>query len=85
MYPPLEEPPASFNVPSAAIVDTTFADFSAGTTVSGVYVSNDQNGEVRLAPAVASEFNGSALPAGWFTAQYPSTGTVGPLLWEMDC
>ena len=76
-YPPVEEPPSSFNVPSAAIVDTTFADFSAGTPVAGVYLSTDLDGEVRLAPAVASEFNGTALPAGWFTAQYPSDGSGG--------
>ena len=77
VYPPLEESPASFNVPSAAIVDTTFADFSAGTMNSGVYISDDENGEVRLEPAIASEFNETALPAGWFTAQYPSTGSGG--------
>ena len=74
-YPP--EPPASFIVPTAALVDTTFAHFSAGRLLTDVYISNDDDGEVRLAPAIASEFNGTGLPAGWFTAQYPATGTGG--------
>ena len=46
-------------------IDTTTADFSAGTTGSHTYVSETVNGEAILAPTEGSEFPGSSLPVGW--------------------
>ena len=51
--------------PSAALTDTTVADFGAGTTGADTYVSETGDGEVILKPTVGEEFSGAALPAGW--------------------
>ncbi len=63
--------PASFATTSLALVDTTVADFSAGTTGANTAVSQIADGEVILAPTVEEEFGGTTLPASW-------TGSAGP-------
>ncbi len=49
----------NFTTPIAPLVDTTVADFTAGT--SACYISNTANGELILPPAVGDEFNGTTL------------------------
>ncbi|HMF93192.1 MAG TPA: N,N-dimethylformamidase beta subunit family domain-containing protein [Vicinamibacterales bacterium] len=49
---------------STSWVDATAADFAAGT-VDGTYISQTDNGEVILAPALGSEFSGQILDGGW--------------------
>src|SRR5262249_23087606 len=39
------------------------ADFNAGTTDAGTYISETTDGEVILAPAFGAEFSGDSLPA----------------------
>jgi hypothetical protein len=63
--------PATFVVPQTteeSIVDSTVAQFGAGTTGSGTYVGatgTTDDGEVVLRPTVATEFDGTSLPSGW--------------------
>ncbi len=45
--------------------DATQGDFAAGSPGPGVEVRPIGDGEVALAPAVASDFDGASLPAGW--------------------
>jgi hypothetical protein len=59
--PPTTSPPATFTTP---FFDTTAAQFQLGT-VGTSYVGADGDGEVLLPAPVATEFDGSALPAGW--------------------
>ena len=68
--------PASFILSSAAFVDTTVADFSAGTRDAAAYLGETGNGELMLLPTVAAEFSGTTLPAGWWSL--PSGRRVGP-------
>ena len=64
--------------PPATFVDTTVADFSAGTPGAATYVSETANGEVILAPAAGAEFGGSALPTGWVSAAW--SGSDSPVV-----
>ncbi|MEO8289285.1 MAG: N,N-dimethylformamidase beta subunit family domain-containing protein, partial [Chloroflexota bacterium] len=64
-YPAPNDPAASFTTPAASLGDTTAADFGAGTTGAGTYVSEIEDGEVLLAPTVGTEFSGTSLPSGW--------------------
>jgi hypothetical protein len=61
------------------LTDTTAADFAAGTTGAGTYVSQTGDGEVILAPAEGAEFSGSSLPADWTSTSLGGGGsaTVG--------
>ena len=52
----------SFTTASLSFIDTTAADFSAGTPGANTYVSETDNGEVTLKPTEGSEFSGSSLP-----------------------
>ena len=65
-------PPATdtFTTPNGVAIDTTFADFGAGTTGGSTYVSNIAGGEVILAPVVGAEFEGTGLPSGWTTGSW---------------
>ncbi len=59
------------------LTDTTAADFQAGTLGADLYVGEDGDGELLLAPTVGSEFSGSALPAGWTSDSWNAgTGSV---------
>ena len=63
---------------TASFVDTTVADFGAGTTGGSTYVSGTANGEVILAPTVGAEFSGSSLPVGWESGAWTGgTASVG--------
>ena len=69
--PPLASPPLEFTTTGTPCAqDVTAADFSAGTTGAGTWVSETTDGEVILAPAAAGEFSGTTLPAGWMSAVY---------------
>ena len=61
-------------VPLSFLVDTTVADFGAGTTGASSYVSETGNGEVILAPTVGAEFSGTSLPSGWSTNPWVGGG-----------
>ncbi len=64
-----------------SFIDTTVADFSAGTPGADTYVSETDNGEVILKPTEGSEFSGSSIPAGWsscpWSAPDPENCTPG--------
>ncbi len=61
--------------PSVGFTDTTFADFSAGDAGADGYVSETDDGEVTLRPAVGAEFaGGPGLPAGWSSSTWESQG-----------
>ena len=68
-----------FTTPSLTLVDTTTADFTAGTPGVGAYIADSVNGEVMLAPSLGVEFSGTALPADWEVFQWQTGGvaTVG--------
>jgi hypothetical protein len=57
-------------------VDTTVADFSAGTPGAGTAVSQIADGEVILAPTINEEFGGTALPATWFATPWETGGAA---------
>ena len=61
--------------PAQTVGDTTAADFGAGTSGTGIYVSQVVNGELMLAPSTAAEFLGSTLPAGWSNVTWNPGGT----------
>ncbi len=66
--------PASFATPSAAFIDTTAADFSAGTTGASTAVSQFADGEVVLRGALQEEFSGTTVPSGWTAAPWQAEG-----------
>ncbi|HEX2808650.1 MAG TPA: DUF4082 domain-containing protein, partial [Kineosporiaceae bacterium] len=67
--------PASFTTPSATFTDTTTSDFGAGTPDANTYVSQTDNGELILKPAVGQEFSGGpGLPSGWSSSTWESEG-----------
>jgi hypothetical protein len=66
----------SFTTASLGFVDTTVADFSAGTPGADTAVADQAGGEVILKPAVQAEFEGSALPSGWLTHIWEAGGSV---------
>lgn len=58
--------------PLNGVVETTVTDFSRGTR-TGTVITEDGDGEVRLAPVVNDLFNGSSIDAATWTVQ-PWTG-----------
>jgi hypothetical protein len=60
-------------------VDTTVANFSAGTADANIYIAQTGDGEVILTPTEGTEFSGTALPSGWFGTPWVTGGsaTVG--------
>ncbi len=66
--------PATFSTPTSVAIDTTVADFSAGTTGADTYVSDTAGGEVILAPTVGAEFGGNSLPSGWTSTPWAVGG-----------
>jgi hypothetical protein len=65
-------PPATFGTPAGALVDSSLADFRAGTT-AGAYAGQSldgSDGELILQPTVGEEFDGPGLPAGWGTRSW---------------
>jgi hypothetical protein len=65
----------SFTVPGPTLRDSVTADFAAGSGV-GTYVSETGDGELMLAPAIATEFSGSAMPAGWLSVLWGAGGSA---------
>jgi uncharacterized protein DUF4082/Calx-beta domain-containing protein/Big-like domain-containing protein/purple acid phosphatase-like protein len=65
------------NDDSSTRVLTTAADFASGTFAAGAYLSETGDGELMLAPAQASEFSGSSLPAGWVLAPMAAGASAG--------
>ena len=61
--------------PPALWVTSSTADFGFGTVATGAYISETSGGEVTLAPAVGTEFSGTALPAGWTSTALGTGGT----------
>jgi hypothetical protein len=61
---------------STAWVNTSVADFASGTVDAGTYVSRTNNGEVILAPALGTEFQGKSLQAGWTSTVLAPNGAV---------
>jgi hypothetical protein len=57
-------------------IDTTTADFSAGTLDGQVAVSETAGGEVILRPTAGAEFGGTAIPAGWTVGTWHESGTA---------
>ncbi len=76
-YPPIGDDPLHFVMPTNIFLDTTLTDFGGGTTGTETYITQDENGEVILRPAVGSEFFGASLPPDWSIWQYPATGSGG--------
>jgi hypothetical protein len=64
------------NDDSSSQVYSTTADFAAGTLGTGIYGSETDDGEITLAPAVATEFSGTALPAGWTSSVLAAGGAA---------
>ncbi len=52
----------TFTTAGLSLIDTTSADFGAGTTGADTYVSQTDDGEVTLKPAEGAEFEGGSLP-----------------------
>jgi len=64
---------AATYIPTVApMTDTTTADFTAGAVASS-YVASNGDGEVVLAPSLATEFTGTTVPSTW-VAQANVTG-----------
>ncbi len=79
--------PAQFHTPQAAFINTTVADFSAGSPGSGIFIDQRANGKVTLRPAVSTQFSGSALPSDWSWSPYGCAGTavVHDGILSVDC
>ncbi len=58
-------------------VTSTSAEFGAGTVDAGAYLTATNNGEVTLRPAMADEFFGPSVPAGWTTTALETGGMTG--------
>ncbi len=75
--PAVSDPPASFAMPSASFIDTTVADFSAGTLDANTYLAQMEDGELLLKPTIGEEFSGTSLPADWDSTPWTGgTSTV---------
>jgi hypothetical protein len=69
--------PAAFTTtvpPPFALTDTTATEFGAGALGPGIYLSQTDDGEISLQPAVGGDFFGTALPAGWSSAEWNAGG-----------
>ena len=66
-------------MPAFVGVDTTLANFTAGTLGQCRAVAHGGDGAVMLAPTAGSEFGGTGLPPGWEGVPWsaPGAATVG--------
>ena len=62
--------------PDLLWTNTTVDDFNAGVLDAGAYISDTSGGELILKPTVATEFSGTALPAGWLSTANITQGTA---------
>jgi hypothetical protein len=70
--------PASFTTPSAVCaVDDSASDFGAGAAGVGISVARIDDGGLALSATVETDFDGSALPAGWSGTPWSGGGSVG--------
>jgi hypothetical protein len=67
--------PAVYLPVTVPFVDTTAADFGAGTN-SGTSVLAADDGEVGLTPTVGEDFSGPTLPAGWTSTPWTPGGAA---------
>ncbi|HXI27390.1 MAG TPA: N,N-dimethylformamidase beta subunit family domain-containing protein, partial [Vicinamibacterales bacterium] len=67
-------PAPTFTVPGPTLRDTASADFQAGTSAGGTYVSQTADGELILAPTSATEFTGPDLSPGWTEVPWSPEG-----------
>jgi len=65
---------ASYAPEPSHLVDTTTTDFGLGDGSGGTAVTDLAGGELTLAPAVGTEFDGPGLPADWSTSTWESQG-----------
>ena len=72
--PPLGGPPASFTTPAASLTDTTVAGFGAGAFGPCLYIGEDGDGEILLAPTEGTEFSGAGLDPGWSASPWNAGG-----------
>ena len=83
-------PAASFTTPAApeapCLLATTAADFAGGSSDGGIMVAEAEGGELILAPTEGTNFDGTALPAGWGSGIWNTGGsaTVGGGQLEVD-
>jgi hypothetical protein len=69
--------PLSFTTTSTPCpADLTAADFQLGTPGGNTAVVIESDGEVTLAPALGSDFEGVAVPAGWSSAIWGGGGST---------
>ncbi|HET7897932.1 MAG TPA: fibronectin type III domain-containing protein, partial [Flavisolibacter sp.] len=69
--------PLSFTTVSPpCFEDITVANFASGTTGPATYGSSLQDGEIMLKPALAEEFSGTSIPAGWNSGTWNTGGTI---------
>ena len=66
--------PLTFTTPFATLVDTTAADFGAGTLGAGTYLAQAGTARSCSRRLVGSEFGGSSLPAGWTSTPWNAGG-----------
>lgn len=59
---------------SQCVQDRTVADFISGTPDAGIEIAEVGDGAVRLKSTAYVEFGGTALPAGWESFKWGSTG-----------
>jgi hypothetical protein len=69
--------PLSFTTPLASLVDTTFDHFSAGMSMTNIYIGLTTDGQFMITPTVGAEFSGVNLPAGWTAEEYNGPGSGG--------
>lgn len=69
---------SSFTVPYPVTVclnDQSVADFTNGNTGGNIYISPRNGGELILLPAIAQEFSGNTIPAGWQSFSWTGGGS----------
>ena len=61
---------------NGCLVDQTKQDFQSGTPGASTYISSFADGAVILNPTLASEFSGSAVPAGFTEGTWTTGGST---------
>jgi hypothetical protein len=58
------------------LVDSTVANFGAGTIGTNTYIAQTVDGELLLAPTVGTEFSDILLPSGWSVTPWEVGGSA---------
>jgi hypothetical protein len=77
VWPPAAEPPATFVSAAVGVADRTGPQFRTNRGASGVYLQQDDLGEVTLAPTAGAEFSTPALGSDWENAAETADGSIG--------